>query len=255
MGRWEKGKRGDRRQGAAISVCGPPSPLIPVTRSRPLPRPSAGLRLRQIPFVASQTTQVPQEREAGGIGNKVVNNFLATILELVRQCPTLSDRVGGVMNLLLLTQEEAALAGRPVNQPRMDTDGHGLLTAETVGVRHLKRRGEDVAEARHQTADTNIQSSDAGGTRPYQGGEEEFLRLLFEFTHSAQLNPDRTVALAAKRWERTLRFRLAVTRQRRRDMNCMNWHESKRAEAMGTRRACPSQSGSGKGGKEAKGAT
>ena len=81
MGRWaggqvgkgEKGKRGDRSQEAAMSVSGSkfdlpsPSPLIPVTRSRPLPRPSAGLRLRQIPFVASQTTQVPQEREETGI--------------------------------------------------------------------------------------------------------------------------------------------------------------------------------------------
>lgn len=61
---------------------------------------------------------------------------------------------------------------------------------------------------------------DAGGTRPYLGGEAEFLRLLFEFTHSVQLNPDRTVALAAKRWERSLRFKLAVARQRRRDAGC-----------------------------------
>ena len=144
------------------------------------------------------------------------------------------------MNLLLLTQEEAALAGRPVNQPRMDTDRHGLGNCQ-------------IHEADTHGHEGN--TTDAGGTRPYQGGEEEFLRLLFEFTHSVQLNPDRTIALAAKRWERSLRFKLAVTRQRRRDMNCTNWHENKRAEAMGTRRACPSQSGSGKGGKEAKGAT
>ena len=116
----------------------------------------------------------------------VVNNFLATILELVRQCPTLSDRVGGVMNLLLLTQEEAALAGRP--------------------------------EAKVQCPMTNVQGRTQSGldrVSPHPGGEEEFLRLLFEFTHSVQLNPDRTIALAAKRWERALRFRLAVTRQRR----------------------------------------
>lgn len=40
--------------------------------------------------------------------------------------------------------------------------------------------------------------------------------MLFEFTHSVQSNSDPTIALAAKRWERTLRFRLAVTRQKRR---------------------------------------
>ena len=192
------------------------------------------------------------------------------------------------MNLLLLTQEEAALVGRPVNQPRMDTDRHGLDGGK-VGRWEREKRSEGLGS---ECPMTNVQGPDtaggfdhgrrrrgqaspfppsdggkdvvltpaagdpdAGGTRPYRGGEEEFLRLLFEFTHSVQLNPDRTIALAAKRWERTLRFRLAVTRQRRRDMNCTNWHENKRAEAMGTRRACPSQSGFGKGGKEAKGAT
>ena len=35
----------------------PPLP-VPMTRSRPLARPSTGLRLRRIPFVASQATQV-----------------------------------------------------------------------------------------------------------------------------------------------------------------------------------------------------
>ena len=37
-----------------------------IRRARPLPRPSTGLRLGQIPFVASQATQVPSaERERG----------------------------------------------------------------------------------------------------------------------------------------------------------------------------------------------
>ena len=171
------------------------------------------------------------------------------------------------MNLLFLTQEEAALAGRPVNQPRMDTDRHGLGNCQIreagteAGFDNGRRRRGQASPFPPSDGGKDVVLTpaagdpDAGGTRPYRGGEEEFLRLLFEFTHSVQLNPDRTIALAAKRWERTLRFRLAVTRQRRRDMNCTNWHENKRAEAMGTRRACPSQSGFGKGGKEAKGAT
>lgn len=51
-------------------------------------------------------------------------------------------------------------------------------------------------------------------------GEQQFLQSLFEFTRNAQANPDRSVALAAKRWERSLRFKLAVARQRRRDPRC-----------------------------------
>lgn len=51
-------------------------------------------------------------------------------------------------------------------------------------------------------------------------GERQFLQLLFEFTRNAQTNADRSVALAAKRWERTLRFKLAVTRQMQRHMRC-----------------------------------
>lgn len=53
-------------------------------------------------------------------------------------------------------------------------------------------------------------------------GEQEFLRSLFEFTRSAQQNPDRRIALAARRWERSLRFRVAVTRQQqqRREAVC-----------------------------------
>jgi hypothetical protein len=35
----------------------------PVTHSPPLARPLQGLRLRQIPFAASQAAQVPKERE------------------------------------------------------------------------------------------------------------------------------------------------------------------------------------------------
>ena len=123
------------------------------------------------------------------------------------------------MNLLLLTQEEAALAGRPVNQPRMDTDRHGL-DGEKVG------RWEEEKRSEGGTNPNGGRSRDAFArpaltldpSPPGEGrlhGEEEFLRLLFEFTHSVQLNPDRTIALAAKRWERSLRFRLAVTRQRR----------------------------------------
>ena len=159
------------------------------------------------------------------------------------------------MNLLLLTQEEAALAGRPVNQPRMDTDRHGL-DGEKVGRWEKEKRSEcPMTHVQNRTQSGLDGGGSATGHSSHPGGDEEFLRLLFEFTESVQLNPDRTIALAAKRWERSLRFKLAVTRQRRRDMNCTNWHENKRAEAMGTRRACPSQSGSGKGGKEAKGAT
>lgn len=45
-------------------------------------------------------------------------------------------------------------------------------------------------------------------------GERSFLLSLFEFTRSAQQHPDRMIALAAKRWERSLRFRIALTRQR-----------------------------------------
>ena len=168
--------------------------------------------------------RVTRRQEAGGIGNKVVNNFLATILGLVRQCPTLSDRVGGVMNLLLLTQEEAALAGRPagktpntkIQTPKEDedTEGGGLEAAK-VGRWEEEKRSEGLGSEGPMTQVQDRTQSGLDRVSPQPGGEEEFLRLLFEFTHSVQLNPDRTIALAAKRWERTLRFRLAVTRQRR----------------------------------------
>jgi len=46
-------------------------------------------------------------------------------------------------------------------------------------------------------------------------GEQRFLQSLFEFTRSAQQNPDRGLAQAARRWEGALRFRLAVSRQRK----------------------------------------
>ena len=119
------------------------------------------------------------------------------------------------MNLLLLTQEEAALAGRPVNQPRMDTEG-GELAGEKVGRWEEEKRSKC---PRTLVQDRTQSGLDGGGSATghssHPGGEEEFLRLLFEFTHSVQSNPDRTIALAAKRWERTLRFRLAVMRQRR----------------------------------------
>ena len=123
--------------------------------------------------------------------------------------------VWGVMNLLLLTQEEAALAGRPVNQPRMDTEG-GELAGEKVGRWEEEKRSKC---PRTLVQDRTQSGLDGGGSATghssHPGGEEEFLRLLFEFTESVQLNPDRTIALAAKRWERSLRFKLAVTRQRR----------------------------------------
>lgn len=80
-----------------------------------------------------------------------MDNFSATILGLVRKCPTLSDRVGGVMNLLLLTQEEAALAGRPVNQPRMDTENTDWETAKSE------------KQARRQT----LTMDGGGGVRPH----------------------------------------------------------------------------------------
>ena len=119
------------------------------------------------------------------------------------------------MNLLFLTQEEAALAGRPVNQPRMDTDRHGL-DGEKVGRWEKEKRSEcPMTHVQNRTQSGLDGGGSATGHSSHPGGEEEFLRLLFEFTHSVQLNPDRTIALAAKRWERTLRFRLAVTRQRR----------------------------------------
>ena len=46
------------------------------------------------------------------------------------------------------------------------------------------------------------------------GGEQSFLLALLEFTRSARQNPDREVALAARRREGVLRFKLAGTRQK-----------------------------------------
>ena len=154
------------------------------------------------------------------------------------------------MNLLLLTQEEAALAGRPVNQPRMDTDRHGLGNCQIreagteAGFDNGRRRRGQASPfppsdgGKDAVLTPAAGDPDAGGTRPYLRGEEEFLRLLFEFTHSAQLNPDRTIALAAKRWERTLRFRLAVTRQRRwggRDGGKVGrWEQEKSSGGLGS---------------------
>ena len=81
------------------------------------------------------------------------------------------------MNLLLLTQEEAALAGRPVNQPRMDTDRHGL-DGEKVGRWEKEKRSEGLGtecpRAKGRGSDTKGHEdnmTDAGGTRPYRRGE------------------------------------------------------------------------------------
>lgn len=88
----------------------------------------------------------------------------------------------GVINQVLPTPEEEALARMP---------------------------GEETPKIKIQTPTGAGLAEDL----PRPGGEEGFLRSLFEFTRSAQQHPDRSIALAARRWERSLRFRVAVTRQ------------------------------------------
>ncbi len=133
------------------------------------------------------------------------------------------------MNLLFLTQEEAALAGRPagktpntkIQTPKEDedTEGGGLEAAKVGRWEEEKRSEGGTNPNGGRSRDVFVRPAlTLDPSPPGEGrlhGEEEFLRLLFEFTESVQLNPDRTIALAAKRWERSLRFKLAVTRQRR----------------------------------------
>ena len=125
VGRWAGGKRGKGETGGR-DVCErvevrPPVALTldPSDSVAPAPSALSGPSPAANSFRRFPSDSSPLGEGGRGIGNKSVDNFLATVLGSGRECPTLSDRVGGVMNLLLLTQEESALAGRPVNQPRM----------------------------------------------------------------------------------------------------------------------------------------
>ena len=54
--------RSSQRDDPTLPEAAPPHPFL-MTHSRPLARPATGLRLRRIPFVASQATQVPRGGE------------------------------------------------------------------------------------------------------------------------------------------------------------------------------------------------
>ena len=58
--------------------------LFPMTRSRPLARPVVGLRLRRIPFVASQATQVPGR---GGEDNRDADVQAKAVTHSAQQGP------------------------------------------------------------------------------------------------------------------------------------------------------------------------
>ena len=65
------------------------------------------------------------------------------------------------------------------------------------------------------TPTEHLQGAESHTIHPASQGEALFLESLFAFTRSAQAHPDRSYALAARRWERSLRFKLAVNQQRR----------------------------------------